>query len=124
MAFAQSKVSNTQLDKGKEGIEPMEVFEAHRQPAFPGGQAALLKFLAENLRWPTGCEEVTGIIVVSFVIDTTGNCRDWRILRSPSEKFASSVDEIFWKMPCWERGESGGHPVPIRYTLPIRVHLE
>jgi periplasmic protein TonB len=102
-----------------------QAFELERLPVFPGGEKALAQFLHSNIYYPPDCEDITGLIAVSFLIDTLGDCSDWRVLRTPSKRcFQPVVDSIFWKMPCWEPGRLGGRAVPVRYTIPIRILLE
>lgn len=103
-----------------------EVFHLQKQPAFPGGEKELLKFLAESLRWPKGCGDmnITGAIVVRFVIDTVGNCSDVKILKTPGKCFEPMVADIFAKMPCWGPGERAGRRVRTRFALPIRIHWD
>jgi len=101
-----------------------EVYDLQKPPVFPGGQQEMLKFLAKNIYWPKGCEERYGIIAVQFVIDTTGDSSDVKILKTPGKCFEPVVVEIFAKMPCWEPGERVGRRVRTRFVMPIRIHLE
>lgn len=101
-----------------------EIFALQKAPVFPGGEKELLKFLAENIYWPKGCEERYGIIAVQFIIDTVGQVHNWKILKTPSVCFKPMVADIFAKMPCWEPGERAGRQVLVRYMIPIRIHWE
>jgi protein TonB len=103
-----------------------EISDLQKPPVFPGGEKELLKFLAENLRWPKDCGDmnITGAIAVQFVIDTFGQVVDLKILKTPGKCFEPMVTEIFAKMPCWEPGEWLGVRVRTRMILPIRIHWE
>jgi len=85
-----------------------------------------MKFLAENLRWPEECGDGNwvGKVVVQFVIDTTGDWSELKILKTVGKCFEPVVAKIFAKMPCWEPGELEGRKVRTRFVMPIRIHLE
>lgn len=104
------------------------IVNPHKPPVFPGGDKELLKFIAENARWPEGCGDKSGVgagrIVVQFVVDTFGQTVDWKILKTPSKCFEPMVAEVFAKMPCWEPGEWLGNRVRTRMVLPILIHWE
>ncbi len=103
-----------------------ELIDPLKSPVFPGGEKDLLKFIAENSRWPKECGDMNlaGMIVVQFVIDTFGQAVDLKILKTPGKCFEPLIAEIFAKMPCWKPGEWFGSLVRVRYVLPIRLHWE
>ena len=94
-------------------------------PVFPGGEAQLLKFVLENFRIPRECGSNAGKIVVQFVVDTTGDCRDVKILRPASgECFEPVIAGIFTGMPCWKPGQRFGRPVVVKFILPVFICRE
>ena len=103
-----------------------EVFDLQKPPVFPSGEKELLKFLMEYLRWSKECGDlnITGTIVVQFVIDTCGQAAELKTLKTPGKCFEPVVANIFEKMPCWEPGELLGRKVRTRFVLPIRIHWE
>ncbi|GAB4493556.1 MAG: hypothetical protein OHK0019_17740 [Saprospiraceae bacterium] len=101
-----------------------EVYGLQKPPIFPGGEKELLKFLAENIYWPKGCEERYGIMAVQFVLDTFGQAVDWKIVKTPGKCLEPIVTDIFAKMPCWQPGEREGRKVRTRFLLPIRICWE
>lgn len=101
-----------------------EVFDVEKSPVFPGGEKELVGFLAQNIWWPKDCDCAHGIIAVQFVVDTLGECCHGEILKTPGRCFEPVVAAIFAKMPCWSPGEVRGRKVPVRLTIPIRVHLK
>ena len=101
-----------------------EVFDVEKLPVFPGGEKELVCFLAQNIWWPKDCDCAHGIIAVQFVVDTLGECCNGKILKTPGRCFEPVVAAIFAKMPCWSPSEIRGRKVPVRFMIPIRVHLE
>lgn len=65
--------------------EDHEVFEICEEPAkYPGGKAALMQFISQNLRYPKEALEqgVTGLIVVQFIVHEDGTCNDFKIIKN------------------------------------------
>jgi hypothetical protein len=107
---------------------------AERQPEFPGGQAALGRYLAENIRVPNSLAKKkynTGPIAAKFIVDATGYIHDIRVTTKPLDKktqkglepFLANIIAAIEKMPRWEPGEVEGKRVAVFYTLPIEVNL-
>ena len=108
---------------------------AERQPEFPGGKAALSRYLAANIEIPGSLVRKnynTGPVAARFIIDELGFVRDVRILAKPLDKKTPKGMEVFMtniitaveKMPRWEPGEVGGKRVRVFYTLPIEVNMQ
>ncbi len=103
---------------------PVDVAEV--MPEFPGGEDALFSFLSKNLRYPMFEREngITGVVFVSFVVNSTGEIDQIEILRSPSSGFNEEVIRVVKKMPVWKAGIQGGQKVPVRFKLPVRFGLK
>lgn len=108
---------------------------AERQPEFPGGKAALSRYLASTIRVPNALirrSYDTGPIAARFIIEKDGSVRDVRITTKPldkrtqkgTESFMASIISSIEAMPRWRPGEVSGQPVAVFYTLPIEVTLK
>ena len=108
---------------------------AERQPEFPGGKAALSRYLADNIRVPGSLVRKnynTGPVAAKFIVDEFGYLHDIRITTKPLDKktekgmqgFMTNIITAIEKMPRWEPGEVGGKRVPVFYTLPIEVTMQ
>ena len=53
-------------------------------PQFPGGDAALISFLNENIKYPPKAaqDKVEGKVIVQFLVKKTGKIDDVKVLRS------------------------------------------
>ena len=53
-------------------------------PQFPGGNAALIQYLSQNLRYPESAREngIQGRIVISFIVNKDGSCSDFQVARN------------------------------------------
>ena len=114
-----ARAQNTDTPCGK-------VFHVVEQmPQFPGGQAAMMKFIADSLRYPsvvcTG--GVEGRIVVRFVVDCEGNIVNPLVVRSVDPLLDREAIRLVKSMPKWKPGRVNGEPVNVKYRLPITFKL-
>lgn len=103
-----------------------EVFiTAERMPKFAGGDAAMVEFLRRNMRYPAMAlrNQVEGKVFVSFTVSATGEIVDVQILKGLGSGTDEEALRVVKKMPAWEPGAQNGHPVAVRYTLPITFHI-
>jgi periplasmic protein TonB len=105
------------------GPEPMLIAEI--MPQFPGGDAALLKFLTNNIRFPETArkEGVSGVVHMKFVIDENGNIINISCLRSPAEVLTEEAVRVLRMMPKWLPGIQSGKKVSVTMTLPVHFRL-
>ncbi len=108
---------------------------AEQEPEFPGGKAALSRYLASNIRFPSSLMRKkynTGLVAAKFIIDKTGAVRDVRVTTKPLSKemqkgmqeFMTTVIAAIEKMPPWRPGQVNGQSVSVFYTLPIEVTMQ
>lgn len=88
------------------------------KPEFPGGNAALLSFIENNLKYS---ESESGRVTLSFIIEKDGSISDIEILRSPSSVLSIEAIRLVNSMPKWNPGklEAEGLPVRVKYILPV-----
>ncbi len=118
-----------ELDKMVEPVKSdkervYDVFDIQKMPSFPGGEAEMRRFLHDNFKWPALASGITGTVVVSFVVGKNGNIEDVKILRDPGAGLGKEVVRVVHLMPLWAPGEANGNSVKVRFTLPVRLHLE
>ena len=53
------------------------------QPEFPGGNAAMMKFLSDNIRYPVIAQEngIQGRVICNFVVERDGSITDVQVVR-------------------------------------------
>lgn len=102
----------------EEGPEILE--KATVMPAFPGGTAALQKWLSRQLR-PQETQEAgqKTRVVVRFVVDSNGEISRIHLARSAGEPFDSEVLRVLNKMPRWIPGQQNGRPISLWFTIPV-----
>lgn len=97
------------------------------EPEFPGGYAALYQFIAQNLRYPDSARVhgLEGRVVVEFVVDSTGEILNPRIVEDIGGGCGDEVLRVVGLMPRWKPGRASrrGKPVAASFTLPVRFGL-
>ena len=90
-------------------------------PQFPGGEKAMMEFIATNLKYPQQAvkDDVQGMVLVDFVINTEGKVTDPKIVRSLSPECNAEVIRVVGLMPAWTPGKQDGKTVNVKYTLPV-----
>lgn len=91
-----------------------------QMPEFPGGQAAMLKFIADNLKYPTeiaGCFQ--GSVRVKFFVDTLGHVCDPQIVRGLDSALDREVLRVVRLFPEFIPGQHEGKKVNVYMNLPI-----
>lgn len=90
-------------------------------PEFPGGQNALMRWLADNLKYPMEAAEagIQGRVVVKFVIDKNGNVTNPTVARSVCDALDAEALRIVRSMPKWTPGKQDGKCVAVEYSLPV-----
>ena len=91
-----------------------------RDPSFPGGPAAWLKFLQRHLESPDDIEPGQRIEVkVRFWVDIDGSVSRTEIIKSGGNVFDKEVLRVLKKMPKWEPALQAGRPIAIAFQQPV-----
>lgn len=104
----------------------MEVFTVvENMPEFPGGNAAMMKFLSDNIRYPVIAQEngIQGRVICKFVVERDGSITDAQVVRGVSAELDAEAIRVIKSMPRWNPGSQKGQIVDVWYTLPITFKL-
>ena len=107
--------------------EPEKVFEVVEQPpSFPGGDAALMEYLNNNISYPAIAQEnsIQGKVTCSFVVGKDGSIQDVRVERSVDASLDKEAVRVIKSMPKWIPGRQGGNAVKVKYYLPVSFRLQ
>jgi periplasmic protein TonB len=111
----------------EEEVEEMEIFTVvESMPGYPGGDAARMKFLQENIKYPQMAREsgIQGTVYATFVVEIDGSVTDVRILRGIGGGCDEEAVRVIQAMPRWNPGMQRGKPVRVQFTMPIRFTLQ
>jgi TonB family protein len=108
-------------------VSEEEVFNVVEvQPEFPGGTQALMKYLSDNIKYPSISQEngSQGRAYINFIVDTDGSITDVKVMRSSGDvNLDKEAVRVVSGMPKWKPGKQGDRTVRVRYTLPIKFEL-
>ena len=93
-----------------------------KMPQYPGGEDALMKYLAININYPSDSKDsgVQGTVYASFIVEKDGSITNVKILRSLSNSCDKEVIQVIKAMPNWKPGEQGGKPARVQFNLPVK----
>lgn len=107
--------------------EPEKIFVAVEQPAeFPGGPAAMMKWLSNNIRYPESAQQngISGRVVVKFVVEKDGSIGQPEIVKGVDRDLDQEALRVVKRMPKWQPGKNNGQPVRSYFNLPVTFRLQ
>lgn len=113
--------------KPKEEEVTEEIFVVvEEQPEFPGGNAAMMKFLGDNINYPIIAQEngIQGRVICNFVVERDGSITDVQVVRGVDPSLDKEAVRVIQQMPKWKPGKQRGSAVRVRFTLPVVFRLQ
>lgn len=109
--------------------EPEKVYTmamVEQKPEFPGGDAAMYKWLSDHIVYPAAAIEqgISGRVVVQFDISKTGDIDNVKVVRGRDQSLDKEAVRLVKAMPKWQPGRNNGQPVKVTYTLPVTFKLQ
>ncbi|WP_167614160.1 energy transducer TonB [Maribellus sediminis] len=101
-------------------------FIVEDMPEFPGGDLALRKYLASQIKYPVIAQEngIQGKVYVTFVVGKDGKVSNARIARGVDPSLDKEALRVVNSLPTWKPGKQRGKPVNVSYTVPINFVLQ
>ena len=95
-------------------------------PEFPGGQGALLQFLAKSIKYPVIAQQngIQGRVTCSFVVGKDGVIRNIEVIRGVDPSLDLEATRVISIMPKWKPGMQKGKEVSVKYTVPVTFRLQ
>jgi len=99
--------------------------EAEQMPKYPGGEEALMKFIAKNLVYPDVAREgkKQGTVILRFIINSYGKVDKVRVMKILSPECDSEALRVINLTRGWIPAENKGEPVSVYFTIPITFSL-
>jgi periplasmic protein TonB len=126
--------------KNEEVVEVVEVKEevqeedpeatpfvvVEEMPMYPGGDAELLKYIAEHTNYPEVAKEnnIQGRVIVRFCVTSKGGVSQVSILKGVDPELDAEAIRVVNTLPTFKPGKQGGKPVPVWYMVPITFTLK
>ena len=125
-ANVQKKVVKTTKATKKTSANDKVYEVCEQMPTFPGGDAALMKYLAENIKYPVSAQKAKeqGRVVVQFIVEKDGTVTGVKTVRSVTPALDAEAVRVIKAMPKWTPGKQGGQPVRVNYNVPVSFRLQ
>ena len=110
----------------RENSPDNDIYEtAETMPQYPGGEIELLKFLAENTKYPEAAKtkKVQGKVIVRFVVNKDGNVERVSVLEGVNPDLDNEAMRVIGKLSGFTPGIVRGKPVSVYYMIPINFAL-
>ena len=97
-----------------------------QQAQFPGGEAALLAYVAKNIKYPAIAveQEIQGTVNLRFVVEANGSIGDVQIVKSLESHCDKEAIRVVKSLPRFIPGKQQGRPVRVWFTLPVRYSIQ
>ena len=109
----------------KKPAEATTFIQVEEMPEFPGGEKALLYWVAKEIKYPSEAlrNKIEGTVYVNFVVDRDGGISNARVLRAVDPALDEEALRVVSNLPKWKPGLQRGKPVRVSFTIPIRFKL-
>jgi protein TonB len=95
-------------------------------PTFPGGDNALLKFIASKIRYPedAAANGIQGRVTVKFVVASDGSVMNVIVLGGIHPSLDEEAVRVVSLLPKWKPGKQNGKAVPVFFSVPVNFKLK
>ena len=95
-------------------------------PEFPGGDTALLKYIADSTHYPKDAktQAIQGKVIVRFMIKANGSVSEVSVLKGVSPSLDEESIRVVKTLPKFNPGKLNGKTVPVWYMIPISFTLK
>ncbi|MDO4190768.1 MAG: energy transducer TonB [Bacteroidales bacterium] len=97
-----------------------------RNPEFPGGDEALMKYLSSNIKYPQTAAQngIQGRVVCRFTVRKDGSVGDVEvIIHGDHPSLDREAIRVIESMPKWKPGQQRNKNVNCKFTLPVVFRL-
>ncbi len=121
---AETGEDTAQIKNAEPSDKAYEVVE--QMPTFKGGDAALMKYLSVNIKYPEAAEKAgeQGRVVVNFIVEKDGAVSNVKVVRSVTPTLDAEAVRVIKAMPKWVPGKQDGKLVRVKYNVPVSFRLQ
>ncbi|MBB6499784.1 M56 family metallopeptidase [Pedobacter cryoconitis] len=96
-----------------------------KQPGFPGGMDKFYTYIKAGIRYPKEAIEknIQGKVFLSFIVEDDGQLSDIKVTRGIGGGADEEAVRLLSASPKWTPGTAEGHPVKVKYNIPITFAL-
>jgi periplasmic protein TonB len=95
-------------------------------PEFPGGMAALQKYIIEQINYPSDAliNNIQGKVFLKFVVKADGSVDRIMIIRGVDPLLDNEAIRVVKMLPRFKPGRQNGVPAQVWFSLPVNFKLE
>ena len=91
------------------------------QPKPKKGLEHFYKYIGKKFKIPRNLENVSGKIILTFVIDKEGKATEVNVIKSLEEDLDNQAIKLIEDYPDWSSGELRGIKIKVLYSIPIKI---
>jgi protein TonB len=117
---------NVSAQKSEKGMKDGAYQMVDVMPVFPGGDEALLKFIADSTHYPKEAKVmgVQGKVITRFMVKADGTVSDVTILKGVNPALDNESKRVVSTLPKFTPGKLNGKEVNVWYMVPITFALK
>jgi TonB family protein len=123
----QPQKQQPQKKKVVKKVDNDKVFDVvEEMPRFPGGDEAMMQFIANNVKYPEEASKKgkQGRVVVTFIVNEDGSISESKVVKSVDPELDAEAIRVVNAMPKWTPGKQNGHVVRVKFTIPVTFRLK
>jgi protein TonB len=104
---------------------PTIFIKVEEMPEYPGGNQALLSYIAKNTIYPDDAlrNNIHGRVTLKFVVNPDGAVGKIEIIRGVDPLLDQEAVRVVSTLPRFKPGRQGGVPVPVWFSVPVNFQL-
>jgi protein TonB len=105
--------------------EPEIFIRVEEMPEFPGGEPALLAFIAKNTVYPEEAimNNIKGRVTLKFVVNPDGSVGKTEIIRGIDPLLDQEAVRVIGILPRFKPGKQNGVAVAVWYSVPVNFRI-
>ena len=122
----ETVIEDIVFEEAPEEEEVEQIFTiVEDKPQFPGGDAAMYKYLGKSIDYPSQARRmgIEGRVFVQFIVGKDGKIRDVQAIKGIGAGCDEEAVRVIKAMPKWKPGKQRGRPVQVRMVLPVFFKL-
>jgi TonB family protein len=124
-----SEVKNNSKDLNQVSVNDADeapYVAVEEMPMFPGGDGALLTYIAKNTKYPESSKEknIQGRVIIRFCVTAKGSINQISVLKGVSPDLDAEAMRVVQTLPKFKPGRQSGKDVPVWYMVPITFTLK
>lgn len=110
----------------EEVVETKPYTYVEQMPVFPGGQEALLSYIAKNIKYPPMAlrNQVEGRVFIKFVVGPDGSVTNAEVQKGIGAGCDEESLRVIKNLPRFTPGKQNGRAVPVYFTVPVTFAIK